>query len=298
MINTQRFDLAPTQAGGPAPWLECRISGPDDAPVLLFLHGFPEAAFAWDPLLEHFGRCWRCIAPNLRGYPGSYAPSEIEAYRAQHVIADLCGLVAQLQHPVAAVIGHDWGGAIAWGMAIAYPELMQRLIILNSPHPALFLSALQSDPEQQAASSYMNLLRGATAEQVLAANDFAQMWTFFTRFGDASWLTPALEDKYRAAWRCGLSGPLNYYRASPLYPPLPGDDAVLRVQLPAERLKVHVPTHVIWGEGDTALLPCLLDGLEAFVPDLRVSKIPGATHWLIHEIPDQVGALIASSLAR
>ncbi len=114
----------------------------------------------------------------------------------------------------------------------------------------------------------------------------------------AAWLTDALKARYRAVWRQGLHGPLNYYRASPLYPPTAEDTSVMQLQFPPEAMTVRVPTQVIWAEGDTALRPGLLDGLEAFVPRLTLSRIPQATHWVIHEQPARVAREIEAALAR
>jgi pimeloyl-ACP methyl ester carboxylesterase len=150
--------------------LSCRASGTAGAPLLVFLHGFPEAAFVWDELLQHFGGRYRCVAPNLRGYAGSSAPAEVEAYRAKHLVADIAALVDQLGGPLAALIAHDWGGAVAWNFAVQHPDRLKRLVIVNSPHPATFLRGLQHDLQQQAASAYMNFLRRPDAPELLAEN--------------------------------------------------------------------------------------------------------------------------------
>lgn len=313
MISTELVTLPAN--GAVQPFLSCRVAGPKGAPLLLFLHGFPEAAFVWDDLLQRFGDRYRCVAPNLRGYPGSYAPADVKAYRANIVLGDLIALIQQQaatpDTPAAAVIAHDWGGALAWGLAAAVPQVMQRLVILNAPHPGLFLKALRDDPVQQAASSYMNLLRTPGIEPQLAAHDFEQMWPFFERFGGATWLTPALRAQYRQAWSAApqpagqantatsaLTGPLNYYRASPLHPPTSPTDAINTLQLPDALLYVNVPTSVIWGEADTALPPSLLDGLPRYVPRLHITRLPQATHWLVHEAPEAVAQAIEAALAR
>lgn len=296
-IESRRIDLG-SAPGAPQRWLNCRITGPEDAPLIVFLHGFPEAAFVWDELLRRFGTRWRCVAPNLRGYAGSYAPKEVEAYRAQHLIGDVADLIDAFGGQAAAVVAHDWGGAVGWGLAIQHPGRLQRLVMLNSPHPGVFLRTLRDDPVQQAASAYMNLLRAPDAEATFSADGYARMWEFFTRFGDAAWLTEAMRTQYRCTWGAGLTGPLNYYRASPLYPPTSPDDPVNRLQLPDELLRVQVPTTVIWGEGDTALLPCQLDGLADYVPVLDIVRLPDATHWLLHEQPQAVGDAIEAALPR
>jgi pimeloyl-ACP methyl ester carboxylesterase len=285
--------------------LSCRATGAASHPVLLFLHGFPEAAFVWDELLEHFGSRYRCIAPNLRGYEESSAPAEIEAYRTKHLVADISALIDTLGGRVEALVAHDWGGAVAWSLAVQRPAAMRRLVIVNSPHPATFLRALQSDPEQQAASAYMNFLCRPDAEQLLAENDFARLWPFFTGMGASDsgragggWLTESVRDRYRAIWQGGLRGGCNYYRASPLRPPTASDSSVMTIRIPAEAVTVRVPTLVVWAEDDIALPPPLLDGLDAFVPDMRLVRVPGATHWIVHERPAFVAAAIEAELAR
>jgi epoxide hydrolase 4 len=296
--------------------LSCRAAGSPDAPLLLFLHGFPEAAFVWDEMLAHFAPHYRCVAPNLRGFERSSAPEPVEAYRPRHLVADVVALVAELSHrrgaptanplpPLAALIAHDWGGAVAWNVAAQHPGLMQRLVIINSPHPATFLRELKHSPEQQAASAYMNFLCRPDAEALLAADDFARLWPLFANMGalqgthaGAGWLTEAVKAQYREVWRAGLRGGCNYYRASPLRPPTPADQSLMQLQFPPEFVTVRVPTHVVWAEADIALPVALLDGLEAFVPQLTLTRVPAATHWIIHEQPALIAAEISAALAR
>ncbi len=281
--------------------LSCRACGPKDAPVLMFLHGFPEAAFVWDELMLALGSHYRCIAPNLRGYELSSHPVEVEAYRAKHLMADL---VALLQHQgvtqLEALIAHDWGGALAWNLAAQRSELMRRLIIINSPHPATFLRELQHNPEQQAASAYMNFLCRPDAQHRLAENDYARLWPFFAPVSPgqpgSGWMTEAIKQQYREVWAMGLQGGLNYYRASPLRPATEQDGGVMRVEFAPEFVTVKLPTHVIWGEADIALPKSLLDGLEAFVPQLTITRVPDASHWIVHERPQLVLAEIRQAL--
>jgi len=285
--------------------LSCRAAGRRGDPVLVFLHGFPEAAFVWDEMLEHFSDRYRCIAPNLRGYERSSAPPDVEAYRAKHLVVDISSLIDSLGGELVALVAHDWGGALAWGLAAQRPEAIRRLVIVNSPHPATFLRELRLSPSQQAASAYMNFLCRPDAEALLSENDFARLWPFFTNMGGANparegggWLTDAVRDRYRAVWAMGLRGGCNYYRASPLRPPLRADDPVMKIEFAPAAVTSHVPTLVIWAEDDIALPVALLDGLEAYVPDLRVVRVPGATHWIVHERPAFVAAEIEGALAR
>ena len=283
--------------------LSCRAAGPPGAPLLMFLHGFPEAAFVWDTMLEHFGGRYRCVAPNLRGFERSSAPAEVRAYRAKHLVADISALIDQQRDPLQALIAHDWGGAVAWNIAAQQPHKLKRLVIINSPHPATFLRELQHSPAQQAASAYMNFLCRPDAEALLAQNDFARMWPLFNNMGatagaqpGAGWLTDAVKQQYREVWRAGLTGGCNYYRASPLRPPTVDNSAVMQLQFAPEFVTVKLPTRVVWAEDDLALPIGLLDGLEAFVPHMQLVRVPNATHWVVHEQPALIAAQIEAAL--
>lgn len=281
--------------------LSCRSAGERGRPVLMFLHGFPEAAFVWDELLEHFAQPahggYRCVAPNLRGYEASSQPAEVSAYRPKHLVQDIVALAQAEGAPLACLVAHDWGGAVAWGFANQHPQLAQRLAILNSPHPGTFLRALQSSPAQQQASQYMNFLVRPDAEELLREDGYRRLWKFFTSWGGAPWLTEDLKARYRAVWDRSLTGGLNYYRASPLRPARPGDPAAAAITLPREMLTIAIPTLVLWAMEDTALLPELVDGLEDYVPRLTLERVPGASHWIVHERPDFVAERLAAFLA-
>ncbi|MFS2033585.1 alpha/beta fold hydrolase [Polaromonas sp. CT11-55] len=288
--------------------LSCRTSGAKGRPVLMFLHGFPEAAFVWDGLLEHFARPenggFRCIAPNLRGFEQSSAPAEAAAYRPKHLVQDIAALIALEGGQLECLVAHDWGGAVAWNLAAGQPALMKKLAIINSPHPGTFLRELQQSPAQQAASAYMNFLIRPDAEALLAEDDFRRLWEFFTHMGAAdgphAWLTDTVREQYREVWRRGLTGPCNYYRASPLRPPRPGpphnDPAAAAVTIPREMLEIHLPTLVLWAMDDIALPAALLDGLEDYVPQMTLQRIAGATHWIVHEQPALVAAYLRDFL--
>jgi pimeloyl-ACP methyl ester carboxylesterase len=289
--------------------LSCRAAGEPGRPVLMFLHGFPEAAFVWDALLEHFSRPehggYRCIAPNLRGYERSSAPADVKAYRAKPLVQDIAALIAIVGSPLECLVAHDWGGAVAWNLANQLPQLTRRLAIINSPHPGTFLRELKSNPRQQAASAYMNFLIRPDAEQLLAERDYARMWPFFSHGGTApSWLTEAVKDQYRSVWNgpaggpagAGLVGGCNFYRASPLRPPRPEDPAAAAIELPREMLTVDLPTLVLWGMDDVALPPELIEGLEDYIHRLTLEKVEGASHWIVHQRPEFVAARLASFL--
>jgi pimeloyl-ACP methyl ester carboxylesterase len=272
--------------------LACRTSAapvPQRAPRVMFVHGFPEAAFAWDEVISALDGQARCWAPQLRGYAGSYAPPELAAYRARHLVADLAGLIEAMGAPLDLLVAHDWGGAVAWSLAAQRPQLLRQLLIINSPHAATFLRELKCNAAQQQASAYMNFFCRPDAEALLAQEDFARLWPFF---GEAAWLNDELRQRYRETWQGGLTGALNYYRASPLRPPLSAEDAIHQVVLDDAAVTVPVPTHVLWGERDRALLPALLEGLERWVPALTVQRVPEASHWIVHEQPELVVATV------
>lgn len=279
--------------------LSCRAAGAPDAgwPRVLLLHGFPEAAFVWDDLMQRLAGRARCVAPNLRGFERSSASVGVEAYRARHLVADVEALIGALGGPVDLLVAHDWGGAVAWNLAAQKPALMRRLLVVNSPHPACLLRELRTNPAQQLASAYMNFFCRPDAEALLAAQGHARLWSFFEGIGGATWLTPALRAQYEAIWSMGLTGGLNYYRASPLRPPAPdGSDTLRGIELHDETVTVRVPTTVMWGLEDRALLPVLLDGLERWVPDLDLILVPAASHWIVHERPELVAQQVARLL--
>ncbi len=278
--------------------LACRANGDaamgSSAPRVMLLHGFPEAAFVWDEVMAMLAPDVHCIAPQLRGYAGSSAPPEVVAYRAKLLVADLAALIESQGGPLDLLVAHDWGGAVAWALAAARPQLLRRLLIINSPHPATFARELRSNAAQKQASAYMTFLCRPDAEALLAADGYRRLWRFF---GAAAWLTPALKERYLATWQAGLTGPLNYYRASPLRPALSPDDPLHKVVLDDAAVSVHLPTQVLWGERDVALLPALLVGLERWVPALTIERVPEASHWLVHEQPERVVATMRRLLA-
>jgi pimeloyl-ACP methyl ester carboxylesterase len=251
-----------------------------DGPLMLFLHGFPEYWAMWRPMLEHFGdRGYRAVAPDLRGYNLSDKPPAVEAYRAKHLMADVLALAARYTKDKFVLVAHDWGGAVAWGVAIAHPQRLAKLVMVNSPHPYLFWRELCNNPAQQKASEYMRFFRLPNAERVLSENGYARLLGAFADLDEGA--RKALVEAWSQPG--ALTGGLNYYRASPMYPPSAEDPGASKLQLKPEDFVVRVPTLVIWGERDTALLPGCIEGLDAVVPDLKLVRVPDATHWVARE---------------
>ena len=250
-------------------------------PLILFLHGFPEFWYEWKNQLIEFGKDHQAVAPDMRGYNLSDKPAELDQYKMAALVEDIRALADHLSHHKKFVlVAHDWGGAVAWSFAIAHPDYLSKLVIINAPHPGVFAKLLSSDPAQQKASQYMLMFRSDGAEKILSANDYAALVGAVLGAGLKSGaFTEADKQEYIKAWSQpgALTGGLNYYRANHVGPP--ADPSALTVK---------VPTLVIWGEKDTALLTQNLDGLDQFVPQLTIKRIPDGTHWVIHEKPAEV----------
>jgi epoxide hydrolase 4 len=270
-------------------------------PLILFVHGFPELWYEWTDQLEAFSRDHRAVALDMRGYNLSAKPGEVKAYRAKHLVEDLRLLIDHLGGGPCVMVAHDWGGAVAWNFAAQHPECLRRLVVINAPHPVTFARELRENPAQQAASAYMNFFRSEKAERVLAENNCARLFrmTLDTWAANGGAATEADRRTYLAAWTQpgALTGGLNYYRASPLHPPEPGGArGAADIELDAASFRVGVPTLVIWGDRDEALLPGNLTGLERHVSALTLERVPDASHWVVHERPELVNRLIRGFL--
>jgi len=265
--------------------LHCAVAGEAGRPLMLFLHGFPEFWAVWRKPMAHFAaRGWLCVAPDLRGYNLSDKPEGVEPYKAKHLINDVLAVASHYVKGKFVLVAHDWGGAVAWAVAIGHPQRISKLVMINSPHPYVFWRELANNPAQQKASEYMNVFRLPKAERVLSENGYARLLGAFLHLSE-QWRAELV-----AAWSQpgALTGGLNYYRASPMYPATADDPGAKKLQLKAGDFMVRVPTLVLWGDKDTALLPGLLDGLGECVPDLRVVRAPDASHWIVHEKPELV----------
>lgn len=271
--------------------------GEETAPVLLMLHGFPEYGKAWEGLAGRLGDRYRCIAPDQRGYGQSYAPQEVEAYKLAELVGDMVALIDQIGGPVT-VVGHDWGSAVAYGLAMARPDLVDRLVILNGVHPGPFQRALAMGGKQTEASQYMTFLRRDDAEDRLSANGYDKLRRLFAEDMDMSWMTEDLAQDYLTEWsRPGrLTGMLNWYRATSLVVPKTGERVEVR-PFPTDKFRVRMPHLLIWGLGDTALLPSSTKGLETYCDALTRVEMDQADHWIVHQRPDEVAQIIRGWLA-
>jgi pimeloyl-ACP methyl ester carboxylesterase len=266
---------------------------------VVFVHGFPEFSGAWRMQLESFGRDHCALAPDLRGYNLSSKPQGVENYAMPLLVEDLREFIAKVAGGPCAVVAHDWGGVCAWHLAAAHPDLITRLVIINSPHPAMLFRELRENAAQREAMRYTLLFRTARAELLLSENDFSRLAVMFDSWGIGGIpADPGFIADYRRAWSQpgALTTMLNYYRATRLHPPGPDNLGVDAMVPTPDDWRVEVPTRVIWGEQDGALLPGLLDGLDAFVPGVEIRKIARGTHWVAHEFPDEVDALVREFL--
>ena len=269
-------------------------------PLILFLHGFPEFWYEWKKQLPEFGQDHLAVAPDMRGYNLSAKPEALDQYRMKHLVEDVRALAAHLGHKKFILAGHDWGGAVAWSFALAHPECLEKLIIINAPHPGIFVRELRDNPAQQKASEYMLMFRTSEAEQRLAADNCDLLDRILLRdLIKRGAFTDDDRKAYLDAWTQpgALTGGLNYYRANRAGPAAAGETPASFAVDPAT-LTVRVPALVIWGEKDPALLTGNLDGLDQFVPDLTIRRVPDATHWVIHEKPAEVNGYIRDFIRR
>jgi epoxide hydrolase 4 len=269
--------------------------------LILFLHGFPEFWYAWKNQLIEFGRDSLAVAPDLRGYNLSLKPEEVERYKISELARDIRELIAHLGAESCCLVGHDWGGVVAWAVAMAFPEAVERLVIINAPHPAIFERELRQNPAQQQASQYMLIFRSTQAETLLTANNFAALQE--TVLGEGlkqGFFTEADRRAYLEAWSQpgAITGGLNYYRASEVGPQGGAGEEDPGLSANFSSLQVKAQTLVIWGEKDPYLLTGNLDGLDRYVSKLSVERIPDATHWVVHEKPALVNSLIRAFIAR
>ncbi|QRQ85846.1 alpha/beta fold hydrolase [Cupriavidus oxalaticus] len=274
--------------------------GHADAPLLLFVHGFPESWMSWRAQLEAFGDHFHAVAVDTRGIGESTGPAAVDGYRARHMVTDLVALLDHLGVEKCVIVGHDWGGAIACALAFSHPERLHGLVMINAVHPDIYRRELVQNPAQQAASAYMTFFLEDDAEARVCADDHHYLIGMLAS-GTAS-LPDWLDDDLLAACRRTWSRPgsvragLAYYRASPLHPASRMDPGASGVKFDRAAMVVPVPTLIIWGEQDVFLLPGCLEGLGDYFPDRRVERIADASHWVVHEKGLKVNRLITEFL--
>ena len=273
----------------------------NEGPAVLFLHGFPEHAGGWAPVMEEMGG-HRCFAPDQRGYGWSYRPKEVAEYQTGKLVKDMLDLIEVLGLDRVHVVGHDWGAAVAYGLAFVNDRRVASLTIANGVHPIPFQREIASGGAQCEASQYMNWLRRPDSHEILAENNFERLIGFFKKGMNMDWLSGDVLAEYRRVWQGPdvLDAMVNWYRASPVVIGEPGQalSADKLPPFPAEHMRVRVPHLLIWGMGDKALLPESHEGLEEFCAELEIHEFPDADHWIVHQKPAEVAGLIRQHVAK
>jgi len=275
--------------------LNVQQGGPEGAEAIMLLHGFPESHRTWRDVAPALARDFRVVAPDQRGFAGSDKPEGVEHYRTDRIVADLIALADALGIGRFTLVGHDWGGAVAWLAALRHPDRIGRLAIVNAPHPLVFQKSLVEDPAQRAASQYMNAFRNPAMEQGIAAIGWESFYAkTFGSHADLGRVPAEEKAAYLADWSApgALTAMLNWYRASEIVVPRIGEHvaAPAWTEMPFPRLAM--PVLVIWALGDKALLPVQLDGLDALIDDLTLVTVPEAGHFVPWEQPETVIAAI------
>ena len=258
--------------------------------LILMLHGFPEFWYSWRHQIDEFSQDYHTVALDLRGYNDSDKPDRVADYRMSELIADIKGVISGLGYEDCILIAHDWGGAIAWNFAYAYPEMVEKLIVLNIPHPAKFAEGLQT-PQQLLKSWYVFAFQIPwLPEFVFQLNNYQAIVEAFSGMAiDKTAFSQEDLNAYReaAAKPGALTAMINYYRC--IFPSLfQGDRPQWGV--------LDVPTLTIWGEKDTALGKELTYGTEAYVRDWQIKYIPNCSHWVQQEQPAVVNMYIKEFL--
>lgn len=261
--------------------LDVAIAGPDDAPPLILLHGFPESHRTWRHQIAHFAKTHRVIAPDQRGYAGSSKPEGVAEYTVQKLVGDVVALADALDIGGFTLAGHDWGGAGAWATALTHPDRVEKLIIANAPHPYTYQKAIYSDPDQRAATQYITAFRGPHFEDYVASKGWDAYYQ--DNFADHVQSDIPAEERaiYLRQWQMpgAFTAMLNWYRASPITippvdyegPPPPAIQAFLDKPFPV----LKMPVLLIWAMDDHALRPSLLEGIDALIENLTLKQLPG-----------------------
>ena len=280
--------------------LNVAFAGDSFNPAVILLHGFPESHRTWRELTPRFDDRFYLVMPDQRGFAASDQPQDVDAYKTERLVDDVFALADALGLEQFALVGHDWGGAIAWPAALRGDPRLTRLVIINAPHPMIFQKSLIESEDQRAASQYITAFRTPGFEKAVAAMGYRTFFEkTFSGHVDLATIPEAEKQQYLADWSQpgALTAMLNWYRAAKVVVPPPGVTIPLPDLLLRAFPRVKVPTLVIWGMRDTALLPLQLDGLEGLVEDLAIARLPEAGHFAPWEAPEAVAVALGPFLA-
>lgn len=257
--------------------------------LILFLHGFPEFWYSWRHQISEFSQDYQAIALDLRGYNDSEKPLAKKAYTIAELIKDIEAVIKGNGYDRCILVGHDWGGMLAWHFAYAYPQMVEKLIVLNLPHPAKFTQGLRTNFRQMLRSWYILLFQLPSLPEFLCkVNDYRSIASVFTELAvDKTAVSPEDIKAYKeaAAKPGALTAMLNYYRSN------------FRLIFQQREWEIlQVPTLMIWGENDTALGKDLTYGTQEYVKNFQIHYIPECSHWVQQEQPELVNRYIRDFL--
>lgn len=280
--------------------LNVATAGDKAKPTVILLHGFPESHRTWRDLVPLLAEDFHLVMPDQRGFAASDQPPDVAAYATDILVDDLFALADALGVEEFALVGHDWGGAISWPAALRGDSRLTRLAIINAPHPVIFQKSVIEDEDQRRASQYINVFKSPRFEKTIEAMGFRTfLEKSFASHVDLDKIPEAEKQQYIADWSQpgAMTAMLNWYRASKMIVPPPGVNVPIPDLLLRAFPKVKVPTLVIWGMKDSALLPIQLEGLDALVENLTVVKLPHAGHFTPWEAPADVAAALRPFLS-
>jgi pimeloyl-ACP methyl ester carboxylesterase len=280
--------------------LNVALAGDPANPAVILLHGFPESHRTWREVAPRLQDDFFLVMPDQRGFAGSHLPQDVGAYKTDLLIDDIFALADALNLEQFSLVGHDWGGAIAWGAALRGDPRLTKLGIVNSPHPVVFQKSLIENADQRAASQYITAFRTPGFDKAVEAMGYEAFFEkTFARHTDITKIPGAEKRQYLADWSQpgAFNAMLNWYRGSKVVVPPPGVTVPLPDWLLRAFPKVKVPTLVVWGMKDPALLPLQLEGLEELVEDLAIEPLPDVGHFAPWEAGEEVAALLAPFLA-
>lgn len=289
--------------------LDCCIAGDPSNPAIIFLHGFPESHRTWRHQLLALSENYYCIAPDQRGYRGSSKPKDVSAYTADKLTADVFALADALDVKNFTIAGHDWGGAIAWNVALngqpgglnaKWAGRVTRAMIANAPHPGIYQRLLVNDPVQRASAQYVRFFRDPASDAIIANGGLLavleKVW---------GWQKPEAMDTYEyeellAGWedRDAATAMLNWYRASIIAVPAIGEDTEVPEWAAAGLPKLTIPTLLVWAMEDKALSPSNIDGIEELVPNICIERVADCGHFVLWEKPEAVVGAMRDFLRR
>jgi pimeloyl-ACP methyl ester carboxylesterase len=274
--------------------------------TIIFLHGFPEYWGTWHAQLDYFANNYRVIAPDLPGYNLSDKPQKQSFYAVPNLIQFIAKFIqAVAPQEKIILVAHDWGGVIAWPLAAFFPQIVERLIILNAAHPSIFTREMIYNPEQRQKSEYIHELVAADGIEKLSANHYHYLKHKILGRMQEGTLNDVQIEAYQQAWAIpdAVNGMLQYYRAMPQ---LATSEKIIsdereQVKTPTQmkipNIRITCPTLVLWGEQDQAFVKENINGIEEYVPNVRVTRFPDASHWLQHELPNEVNLEIETFLS-